>query len=612
MAGEALGRNRLRRRCRKAAVVVVAVVVVASCSGSSGNHGAGSGPRSELSGSRSITIPEAGAARLALGGGAHLLIPAGAMTPGASVNASYRNPPRGGRGDQSPLARPVKLVSNPAGALHGDMTLEFPVPPRHRGDGGFGIATYDQIKKTWTPVPAVFDAARYMVVAQIQHFSWWDPFSWDWVSIGARVNQRVGEVVGKRSSAATCSRGQPVPAWVSTLVGVTNDPAIALRDCAEGDGDVLAVEISNNRPYSMYLHYGSPVKWGWHEAGDSEQDRARNALGDRFAGPDDLYIPPLGRASIGISKTVGYRAFVAGVGWRSLAIDVFDNLIGSAMGKIPRAGSCLSGLFAQSFGDFSPGKVRDGVKELLDCVTREAAALGYFDSATISQLESMSHKLGLLGAVLTLGDVEWKLLDLYVDHVVVADSGIGAGFSVLGKSSASVSQPNPQPTEPPDVDASLTDAVRDAAGEASGLRGLTAGAPRDASGDAETATLYRGNVKAGTALFIYDPFSGGTPLLDWSTDNRAACDGRSIASAGSVSSPFECPNPPAPGGGECPPDLLQVLDATPVPSGYQRTGRCESEADGRWAIVDVVKSPMTTGWFWRKLADSWHPATTLG
>lgn len=36
----------------------------------------------------------------------------------------------------------------------------------------------------------------------------------------------------------------------------------------------------NNRPYGMVLTYGSDVKWGWHEKGDSAADKARNALGD--------------------------------------------------------------------------------------------------------------------------------------------------------------------------------------------------------------------------------------------------------------------------------------------------------------------------------------------
>ena len=382
-----------------------------------------------------------------LGSGARLIIPPGAIDNGAVVHATYKGAPEGEWGALDPLGAPIHLSTQPAGAIHGLLTLEFPAPSGTTASTGaaFGISTLNERSGTWTPVQARYDKARHMIVAQIEHFSWWNPFSWDWASIGAEINQRTGQLIGERASAAKCTRGQPVPGWVSNLAGVTNDAAIAIRACAEGEDGVLAVEIQNNRPYGMYLHYGAPVKWGWHEGGDSALDVARNKLADRFAGSDELYIPPLGRASVGIYKTSGNKVFSAGFGYRSLAVDVFTEVLGEEVSQISHAGDCLKGLFATPFGQFTPGNLRDGVVELLDCVTVEAGRFGYFDTMKISQLESMTKVLGFAGGVITLGDYEWKLLDLFVDGVVVGDtSGLGAGFSVYGKT-----PPVPEQTQPP-------------------------------------------------------------------------------------------------------------------------------------------------------------------
>lgn len=430
-------------------VAVALVTSVASCSGDDAQSDRAYPAAPTRSKSSAVRVRRNQATTVDLGGGAHLIIPPGAMAAGATVRGTYDRPPAGTWGDLNPTAHPVKLVSDPPDAIHGLLTLEFPVRANDASATGFGISTFNRATDRWTPVPSSIDTARNMVVAQIEHFSWWNPFSWDWASVFARVNQRTGEIVGKRAPAATCERHQPVPGWVASTPGITNEPAIAIRACTEGEGDVLAVEISNNRPYSMYLHYGAPVKWGWHEGGDSAEDKARNALGDRFAGTDELYIPPRGRASVGIFKLAGYKEFSIGAGWRSVGVDVLANTLGESIGKIPRAGACLSGLFAQSFGDFSPAKVRDGVVNLLDCVTQEAAAFGYFDSVTISQLESISHSLGFIGGVLKMGDIEWKLLDLYVDNFVVADTGLGAGFSVLAHGDTPAPVPTPGPTPIP-------------------------------------------------------------------------------------------------------------------------------------------------------------------
>jgi hypothetical protein len=426
-------------------------LVVAGCTGSHPDRTATKHlPPAPATDPASVTVETDTTTTVAIGGGAHLIIPPGAMPSGTVVHATYKNPPGGQWGSLSPLRSPIHLTTEPANAIHGLLTLEFPAPAGYSGAGGqFGISTYRDDTQDWVPVDSRYDAARHMIVAQIEHFSWWNPFSWDWASLFARVNQRIGQIIGKRADASKCTRGQRVPSWVKQLAGVTNEPAVAIRSCAEGEDGVLAVELRNNRPYSMYLHYGSAVKWGWHEKGSSADDIARNALGDRLAGKNELYLPPLGRASIGILKTSGLKQFQAGFGYRSLGVDALAVVLGNLVGKIPRAGTCLEGLFETPVPDFSPGMIRDGVVKNFNCVVKEAARAGYFDDATISELKSFSRSLTVAGFVLTMGDYEWKFLDLFVDGVVVEDTGLGAGFSVWGASSTTVTSPPPKPAFTP-------------------------------------------------------------------------------------------------------------------------------------------------------------------
>lgn len=430
------GRRTLMNGLQSVMVVVLVAGALAACASREPSGSTTKVPPPPIKGDLAPvqTVPDQETV-VELGGGARLIIPPGAMAAGATVRASYKNPPKGEWGPLRPLAAPVELVSEPPDAISGVLTLEFPVGhASHPESGGeVGISTFDASTNSWTDHPSTYDSARQYVVAQIAHFSWWNPFSWDWPSILARINQRVGEMVGKRAPAARCERRQAPPGWATAFAGITKDGAIAVRACAEGEGDVLAVELVNNRPYSMVLKYGSGVKWGWHEKGDSAQDVLRNGLADRFVRSDELYLPPRGRASVGILKTSGHKVFSAGVTSMSLAIDALDHVLKEKIEKIPGASPCLKALWETPVGEFSPGRVRDGVDAAFTCVVRHASALGYFDRSTISQLDAITRKLTVAGQALKIWDYEWKFLDLFVDWKVGDAGGLGAGFSFLGR-----------------------------------------------------------------------------------------------------------------------------------------------------------------------------------
>ncbi|MCX5610214.1 MULTISPECIES: hypothetical protein [unclassified Streptomyces] len=450
-----------RRARRPTCALLVAVALL----GGSALIGCDSGSDSRDSGPRipaapgdpvPVKVVAATTTTVDLGGGAHLIVPPGAMTDGATIRATYRHRPDGAWNELTPTSAPVELTAEPADAIHGLLTLEFPVPAPPAGAGtetsrSYGVSTFEEKSGAWMPYASTYDAARRMIIAQIPHFSWWNPFSWNWVDIGARVNQNVGQALKRRAGQPACSGG--APDWVAALNGVTADAAVAVRGCAQAEDDVLDVQLVNNRPYGMVLEFGAPVKWRWHEGGGSAQEIGANALGDALAGPGRLYLPPLGRASVGIPRTPAAQVsrFRIGPTAGSLFVDFAtqgaDFLVGK---KLPEVGNCTVMLASYS-PDLSAASLRDTIVSAGDCLKdsylREVAA-GKLDRATVDQLSARLDglkKASVVGRWWTIYGIEWQFADLFVDQVVVSDAGgLGAGFSLLARRPADP----PRPTAP--------------------------------------------------------------------------------------------------------------------------------------------------------------------
>jgi hypothetical protein len=384
--------------------------------------------------------------------GGSLVIPAGAVASGATVRASQVVVPPGATPDLQLIGVGVELTTDPESALRGPVTLRLPVPeglvpPGLSGPAAFGMATFDPAMRAWIPVPAHYDPVRGQVVAELTHFSWYNPFSWDWASIGASINQGVGQLLGKRAGAASCPRGQPVPRWVASTPGITNDAAVAIRSCAEGEGDVLVVELVNNRPHGMTMTYGAAVEWGWHERGGSGVDIARNAFGDRIARSGTLYLPPLSRASVGIKPmNGGSAAFAVGITRESLVADVAAYLAPELLSRFP-AGTCASFL-AQSPPD-SLGDLLGLVEDIAGCLSSAASRWG---DAAVARLAAIAIALGsarLIGRYWRVADLTWRFADLFVDSIVMRGaSQRGTGFTVFARSTPPPA-PRPRPAPPP-------------------------------------------------------------------------------------------------------------------------------------------------------------------
>lgn len=453
-----------RRISTKLATAFVSLsVVLASCSG-------GDSPDRDTDGvpadPGAVRIAASQATVLELGSGARLIIPPGAMTEGATVRATYRHPPSGTSNNMHHLADPIELISEPPDAIHGLLTLEFPVDPTELPAGvdpamAFGISTFDTDSKHWMPFTSTYDASRRMVVAQIPHFSWWNPFSWDWAGIGARINQDVGQALGRRAGEATCNSGPP--SWVNTTAGITNDAAIAVRACLQSEGDVLDVQLVNNRSYGMVLTYGAPVKWGWHQEATSAVGQARNHLADQLIDKQtQLYLPPLGRASVGIPR---FRpganvVFNIGVTWASLIPDIGEEIAGNLLPKIPQLGPCGAYLLSNPIGGLSPSALRDLFVKAGNCLLtsyKDTAKSGALDRTTVAQLEATVDGLAKakdIGLAWSVWGYSWRVPELWTDAVIATKGGaLGAGFSVLSRAQPPDTSPitPPTPQQPPPI-----------------------------------------------------------------------------------------------------------------------------------------------------------------
>lgn len=392
---------------------------------------------------------------------------------GSELAVATSNPPPNPEGRRS-LVTPVKLTLS-GDDLGAGATLEFPIPKDLRSSAdsaAVGVATYDEASRQWVPVTAAVDPSRGLVTARTTHFSWWQPWTWDWPGMGATVNQAVGQLIGKRADQAGCTAAEGQPGWVAALVGVSNDPALAVRACAQGQNGILDVQLVNNRPYGMVLRYGSAVKWGWHEDGATPLEAARNKLMDALlAGGKGLYLPPLGRASVGVSPIDGgrYVTFPVSVSGATLAADLISvvagELVTAAGGRLaePLKNACASYLSetvaAETLG--SPTSLHEKMISAGECVEKaflDAVSYGWLDKPSVQKLSATLGAIrnaSLVGRLLTAYDTEWRLLDLYTDtRLVPAVPGLDYGFGVRAKASEPEPEPAADTTAGADADSS--------------------------------------------------------------------------------------------------------------------------------------------------------------
>jgi hypothetical protein len=179
-----------------------------------------------------------------------------------------------------------------------------------------------------------------------------------------------------------------------------------------------------------------------------------------------LYLPPCGRASVGIrrpnaTRPTVFRAWPTGA---SLTVDLATII---APYVIEKAGSKLAGpLIGNCAAFLAEGVPPESLKspsamhELLsshavDCLKAAVLQLvrtGALDKVRVASMASTLDAIkraSVVGPWLEIYGYEWRLLDLFVDSKLVGGAGtLGNGFSVRAKNGRSPNPPSPPPPPP--------------------------------------------------------------------------------------------------------------------------------------------------------------------
>ena len=221
----------------------------------------------------------------------------------------------------------------------------------------------------------------------------------------------------------------------------------------------------NNRLYGQVLTYGSSVKWGWHQGASSLSGAALNYFMDAFMTPNELYLPPLGHASVGFFEPTAGTNTIFHIGPTNLSIgaDFVFYLICMVISKIPDFGKCYSlGIQAQvPLVNWSVSSLRNDLVAVAGCVEQAFPALvaaGTLNSVSVGTLSALFSRIEaaslVANGIALAGGVTWKIGDLVADWIVNHASTLCNGFSVYAKTMAQptttpVHTPQPQPTPSP-------------------------------------------------------------------------------------------------------------------------------------------------------------------
>lgn len=372
-----------------------------------------------------------------LGDGARLVVPPNSVSPHAVVTAERGPAPVTDVADGAQLlGSPVELSID--GELLAPVTIEFPYDAQQYEPSDVGIATLDPTTGQWMPVPSIADPVRGMVTASTPHFSFWSSIRDFVFAFFDRIVQDFGELVGTRAGAARCPTDVRLPNWVSD-VSVTNDANAPLRGCVRSEGNTVAIELVNNRPYGVVVSFGVPVAWAWAERGASLVDMG---VGAATPPPSDgLYLPALSRGSVGINRGDWASAnFLARPRWYTIGLDVLLDVlsvakVADAKGAITAITKALTGdcarLLLTTDATTDPANLVDAITASAPCLRDALSAAIQRGMLTSSQaLDKTSHvldELSKLGKALQVIKIANRYLEL------LRDGGLGlyGGFTVL-------------------------------------------------------------------------------------------------------------------------------------------------------------------------------------
>jgi hypothetical protein len=272
-------------------------------------------------------------------------------------------------------------------------------------------------------------------------------------SFGDAVNAMVwkfNNYTGNSGPKPNCDGKPGPPAWaVFNGDDYYTQPLMA---CARGEGDVIAVEMTNNRPYGVIMRFPVTPKWAWVQDGVHLDETVRVP----YKPVDGLYIAPTARASVGIARGAWSQAqmsFTAKPTQQTIFLDVLQTVVdgtgaglsGLMTSKLAtvECGAALYQLGDDVLGGGITGKLVDSADAAYGCV-KSALDKGLITGATktgvLKRLAKLKGSIGLA-----------QLATKYGELIVALKFDISGGFSVtdqLWKPATAPQSPTPAPPAP--------------------------------------------------------------------------------------------------------------------------------------------------------------------
>jgi hypothetical protein len=237
--------------------------------------------------------------------GEKLTIPQGATSGNAAVTATYTSPdPWAG---YSPASEQVTFSST--GTLVGRPVLSLPVTGSLAAAASEGalVVAYES-NGGWKPYPqVVYSPKNHTIEAALTHFSTWRFWTADWAANLASITQSIGQWEGRRAAPPDCTASSTTLTRHAASTPSGDTSGLPVLGCVgkEPGRAQLDVELVNNRPYGLMLHYGgAAITSGTHAPPTTLVGVLQDAVGDYAARvSDSLYLPPLSSASVAVPET---------------------------------------------------------------------------------------------------------------------------------------------------------------------------------------------------------------------------------------------------------------------------------------------------------------------
>lgn len=389
-----------------------------------------------------IVVTGPGDAQAAQGrvAGVTVATPAHALPPGAKLRVTRARGRLPELGYATRVSTPVSVRLQGARHTRVPLRLRVAVSRVDPADVRLGrVDVYRRTGRTWAKLPTRALRRGRAVGASISRGGTYAAFS-----RGAGVGFSIGDVVSSLGDALTgmvhkfnrftgnagpvpnCAGKPGAPSWAD----FTGDAHVTypLMSCARGEGDVIAVEITNNRPYGVIVSFPVPVRWAWVDDGVHLKQFTTVPLRPI----DGLYIAPTSRASVGIARGDWQTAsFIGAPTQRTVFLDVLQTLLDEAgvklsgqMTSIAATRECGEAFYTLADAGLDGGSIKSKMVEAADaalqCVT-SAIAKRYLKpnvkSATMKRIKKLGDAIGLAQFVTQYGALivalKWEISGVF-------------------------------------------------------------------------------------------------------------------------------------------------------------------------------------------------------